>query len=277
MPAPGFPPSEHVTFANDIARELGLDPRVVYAWTQEETGGTPYGGFHNWLNLRPYPGDPYFAVSPGGFEEFRNMQDAETATLRRLRQPFAAGIRASAHKSPSEEIAAIAASDWDAGHYGGAGGPSLRSVFASLFGSGQLGTYSGSATNPTGGSAPQPGGVPNPANLVTGPLGEAKSFLEKWIIRGFLMVLGSGLILLGLYLIVRSLGAPSIGVMDKATRVVTRGAVAPGASSRQSQDAAVGRAVRREDARTARKQARERAATDRAREKRLAEYGDVPF
>src|ERR1035437_318163 len=85
--------SEEATFANDVAKKFGLDPRVVYAWAQQETGGQAVG--HNWLNLRPYPGDPYSSVSSGGFEMFSSEQNAEAAAIRRIAQPFAAPIVAS--------------------------------------------------------------------------------------------------------------------------------------------------------------------------------------
>lgn len=134
-------------FAEDIARATGLDPRVVYAWAQSEgayaKGGT--GGF-NFLNLRPYSGDKYASVSPGGFEQFSSLADAEKATLRRISMPFASPIakagqaaKFGAALSPAQEIGAIASTGWDSGHYGGPGGPALQRIFASIFPN-QLGT-----------------------------------------------------------------------------------------------------------------------------------------
>lgn len=127
-------------FATDVSRQTGIDPTVIIAWEHAEgtydTGGT--GGF-NMLNLRPYAGDPYSGVSPGGFELFRNLQDAEAATVRRINQPFAKAILDVARQgspTPRQEIAAIASTGWDSGHYGGppsAGGPNLQRIYQSLF------------------------------------------------------------------------------------------------------------------------------------------------
>lgn len=265
---------EHAQFANAIAAATGLDPRVVYTWTQEETGGTPYGGYHNWLNLRPYAGDPYTGVSPGGFEEFSSVQQAEQATLRRLRQPFASGILASRGEPPQSEIAAIAASNWDAGHYGGAGGPALVNVFRSLYPDVNISSPAAHTPISAATGSPSGGVVAGTESAVGGVLSGA----EGIVIRG-LMILGGVLVaLVGLYLIVRSFGlAP--GPLD----VLPVGRIArklPGGSTGGGtgpSDAEVGQRVKREDKRTARRQAREHAATERAREKKLAEYGEVPF
>lgn len=261
--------NEHAAFANAIAAATGLDPRVVYTWAQEETGGHPYAGGHNWLNLRPYPGDPYVGVSPGGFEEYASVQQAEQATIRRLRQPFASGILASRGQPPQSEIAAIAASDWDAGHYGGPGGPSLVNVFRSLYP--DVAISSPAAHTPINSATGSPSGgiVAGTESAVGGVFGG----VESVVIRGLLILGGTLVVLVGLYLIVRSFGlAP--GPLD----VLPVGRIArklPGGSG--PSDADVGRQVKREDKRTARRQAREHAATERAREKKLAEYGEVPF
>lgn len=281
---------ELADFSNVLAGATGLDPRVIYAWGMEETGGAPYGGHHNWLNLRPYPGDPYSGVSPGNFEEYNSIGDAERAAIIRLHQPFARGIIASAGSTPANEISAIAASGWDAGHYGGPGGPNLLSEFRSIYPNVATG---GAALSPgtkitgaTGGGVAPKGVVSGIESAVTGPF----KAVEGYIVKGLLIILGSGIALIGLYFIVRALGGPSVGIMDKATSIATRGAVSA-APPRQG-DAAIerGEPVARTDAprtptRSDKRQAarnargRERAAQD-AKAGRDARYGgddDIPF
>lgn len=121
------------SFAAAVAAATGLNPAVVQAWVLAEGAYAPNGtGGFNYLNLRPYTGDPYSSVSSGGFEQFSNLANAETASIRRIRQPFASGILGSAGKGILQEFAAIAASAWDAGHYGGPGGPRLIEAYNSL-------------------------------------------------------------------------------------------------------------------------------------------------
>lgn len=121
-------------FVTGVTTKTGIDPRVVVAWVQQEGAYAPRGtGGFNFLNLRPYPGDPYSSVSSGNFEQFASVSDAIDATVRRLKQPFAAPILASVKKSPGQQIAAIADTGWDADHYGGNGGINLKATFAKLF------------------------------------------------------------------------------------------------------------------------------------------------
>ena len=127
------------TFVAGVSQATGIDPRVVLAWVRLEgayaKGGT---GGYNFLNLRPYSSDVGVTkITSGNFDNFATVQDAITSTVARLRQPFASGILATAAKkpTPAQQIAAIAASGWDAGHYGGTGGPNLLSELASIFGS----------------------------------------------------------------------------------------------------------------------------------------------
>jgi hypothetical protein len=283
--------AELAQFANYVGAKTGLDPRVVYAWGKDETGGHPYGGFHNWLNLRPYPGDPYSGVSPGNFEEYQSVSDAEIAAVRRLHQPFASGIIGSAGTTPADEISAIAASGWDAGHYGGPGGPNLRSVFQSIYPSVNLGSPAATTNvNAALGGGQQPGGLVSwITSGIGGLFGHPLGLLETWIKRAAFIILGSGLALLGLYLIVRALGAPSVGIMDKVATVATRGAIKPSSSPRRKGDAAIERgaevtrtgppeprtrADRRQSGKLARQREREAAGAAKQRD---ADAGGVPF
>lgn len=129
--------SNELAFIGGVSQQTGVDPRVLAAWAQAEGAYAPGGtGHFNYLNLRPYPGDPYQAVSSGDFEEFGNVQDAIAATARRIEQPFLWGYLGPVVKqsgTPRAEISAIATSGWDTGHYGGAGGPKLQADFDALF------------------------------------------------------------------------------------------------------------------------------------------------
>lgn len=128
--------SDSAKFVQQVSAATGIDPRVLIAWVGQENADAPGGtGGYNYLNLRPYKGDPYSSVSSGGFEQFSTVDAAVIATVRRIQQPFAAPIVASARakQDPRQEIAAIASTGWDQSHYGGAGGPNLLNKFTSLF------------------------------------------------------------------------------------------------------------------------------------------------
>lgn len=221
--------ANYVTFVTQVSQQTGLDPRVIIAWVKAEGAYAPGGtGGFNYLNLRPASGDVYSSVSPGGFEQFSNVQQAVTATVRRLRMPFASGILATRGKSPGETINAIAASGWDAGHYGGPGGPKLVSDFTSLFSSAALGSsYQSPATaravaTEAGTSASDIGSADlgtvgsaasGAAGAVTGALTGWVGSLTKWIegyaIRAAEVVGGFFLMLIGLYLLARQIGLAS--------------------------------------------------------------------
>ncbi len=122
-------------FVVDVSHATKIDPRVVLAWTEQENADAPNGtGGFNYLNLRPEQGDPYAAVSSGGFEQFASEADAVTATVHRLGEPFAKPILTDVTKrTPRQEIAAIASTGWDSSGYGGPGGPKLAAKFADIF------------------------------------------------------------------------------------------------------------------------------------------------
>ena len=195
--------TDQATFVEGVSQQTKIDPRVVVAWLEIEgadaAGGT---GHYNYLNLRPYPGDPYAAVSSGGFEQFANVQDAVAATTRRLRQPFAAPIvQGDTRRTPRQEIAAIAGTGWDAGHYGG-DGSALANKFASIFKPAALddrylGPENAAAVASTAGTGsadipggligavggpvlPKPPGIPNPLSGLEALAGAIGRFVD-WI------------------------------------------------------------------------------------------------
>lgn len=127
-------------FVRGIRNATGIDQRVVIAWMYQEgafkEGGT---GGYNYLNIAPYPGDHRIGTAQNGFSQFANVQDAILATAHVIKQKNMNTIlhTASTHPTPRRQIGAIAASPWDASHYGGTGGPDLEKTFASLFGGAQ--------------------------------------------------------------------------------------------------------------------------------------------
>lgn len=129
--------TDFARFIVGVSIATKIDPRVLIAWAKAEGAYASNGtGHFNYFNLRPYPGDPYSGVSSGNFEQFSNVNDAIKATVRRLNQPFARPIiaTAAAKPTPRQQIEAIAATGWDSGHYGGHGGISLQNIFGSMFG-----------------------------------------------------------------------------------------------------------------------------------------------
>jgi hypothetical protein len=229
--------SDEAAFVAGVSRQTGIDPRVLVAWVQAEGAYAPNGtGGHNYLNLRPAAGDVgTVAASSGNFDQFATVQDAITSTVNRLHNPFASGIIAAARKTPRQEIGAIAASAWDSGHYGGNGGQHLLDTFSSIFTAAGLdSSYQGpdtaqavAATAGTGSAGPSDTSVSGTLNSATGGLSggvtsaaggiidaidsvpKFLAFVTSW--RFVEVVGGFFLLLVGLYLIGRQLGAaPSV-------------------------------------------------------------------
>lgn len=211
---------DQADFVSTVSAATKLDPRVVIAWLVQENADAPGGtGGFNYLNLRPYQGDPFKSVSLGGFEQFANVNDAEIATIRRLNQPFAAQILASTKtaRTPAQEISAIAGTGWDAAHYGGPGGPNLVNTFNRLFAGGASTAYLASpnlageiaataGTGSAGNASTFPGAsqVSSAVSAVTAPftsVGDAIKFLFST--RGLEVIGGGALILIGVVSLAR--------------------------------------------------------------------------
>lgn len=129
-----------------------------------------------------------------------------------------------------------------------------------------------------GGNAITPGSVAHSAgSAIGGAIDSALSPVEKALIRGAMIVGGFALAVIGLYLLARALGAPTPALPGPLGAVAGAAPRQSKAAAQESSDAALGKRVRREDSRIARKQAREHAATENARQKGLAEFGEVPF
>lgn len=208
--------ADQTLFVNQVAAATGLDPRVVYAWVKDEAayskGGT---GGENFLNLRPAAGDVgVTGQSPGGFDQFANVQDAIHSSVNRIHQSFiwtnpelggpGLGTVVAQHGTPAQQIAAIASSGWDSGHYGGLGGPALLQDFP-----GGAKAAGGAASSTPLNSAGTGGGlgIPNPVSGITDVFSSVSSFFSFLTSWRFAEVLGGSLLLLvGLYLLGRQFG-----------------------------------------------------------------------
>lgn len=114
--------------AGALALGSGLNLNVVRAWIAHES---------NWGRSR-LAVEQHNYLGYGGPGNFRTFTSPETFAARIVAQLQSAKyqpILASRGRPPAEQIAAIAASPWDASHYGGAGGPNLLATYRTLVGS----------------------------------------------------------------------------------------------------------------------------------------------
>jgi hypothetical protein len=125
-------------FAGRLAELTGLDPHVVAAWELAEESGSAAQGREaasnfNWLNIG------YFDSGAGKIafdKEFGDPISAAEQSAKFLKGEWggaSSSIRAilnSVGHTPSEQMAAIANSDWASSHYGG--GANLRGTYNEL-------------------------------------------------------------------------------------------------------------------------------------------------
>lgn len=150
--------------AQGVAQQTGLHTNVVLAqWISEEGGAGMRHG--QWSNFGNNPagisyGNPYADAlsngrTSGGFLAFPSRQaGAQAYADMYLYDPNYPGVRATFGKSPQSQLSAIAASPWDAGHYGGHG-QFLFSNYNSLTGlSLSPGSSNGGGANVTSTSNP---------------------------------------------------------------------------------------------------------------------------
>lgn len=217
-------------FIDQLSAATGLNKDVVSAWVLIEGAFTSHGtGGFNYLNLRAkgggagYSGVPEPSASPNGFAQFGSVEDAVTETAYWINQ-FSnyAGIRASTKLGPQSQIAAIAASPWDAGHYNG--GRSLLAAYqqtthkGSSWISGVTGAVTsavGSAASGANGIARHIPGVAQAEGVAQGAADAAKGtahFFEwifnptNWLRVGYVLA-GGVLVGAGVVLMAKSVGA----------------------------------------------------------------------
>lgn len=223
-PEAGQTQSPYTKFVVGVSTKTGIDPRVLVAWIRQEGAYAPNGtGGYNFLNLsKDTTGNVGEVASNKKFANFGTVQDAITSTVNRLNQPFAAGIRASVGKPPGQEISAIAASGWDAAHYGGPGGPNLVAAFTGLFNKAALtdsylspasagGVAGAAGTGSAADAGSSDAGVRKASDAVTGAITAVPDFLGKitsldFLLRAGEVVGGAILILAGLYLLAKQIG-----------------------------------------------------------------------
>lgn len=227
MPAPG---NEQLAFATDIAKATGLDPRVVYAWTQAEGAYDPNGtGGHNYLNVQAshgggvgYSGVPE-GKSPGGFAQFNSLADAEKETLLWI-QHFGnyAGIRATAGQSPQNQIGAIESSPWDTGNYAGdkigrnfentygqnaLTGPARAAATGDFSWADSTAQSAADASSVDLGTAPGTKQISQAGHAVVGSISSVEDALKFILSYRFLEIVGGGvLVIIGLVGLMRELG-----------------------------------------------------------------------
>jgi hypothetical protein len=174
MAAPTFSSGEQ-QFAEIVSKQTGLQLVTVLAWIHAERG--PAG---NPLN-----------IGPG--RDYRTPRLAAYATVDLLRKPTYAPVLATAQTTsdPRSQLAAIAASPWDAGHY-----TAGRSVPAGTTLYGALAAVAGSAAaNKKDDGGFVPGfpdigdiNIPNPVTAVTGVVGDGARWVETKAATGLAYV-----------------------------------------------------------------------------------------
>jgi|GEM_PF-3667532 len=188
-------------FIAGLSAATGLSPRVVAAWVHAEgdyrSAGAPGSNF---LNLRTgertrgYSGVPVHSGN-GGFAQFSSVGDAIRETAYWLtHMGNYSGIRAAAGKPDGVQLAAIARSPWDAGHYHG--GRSLTDSYKAVtrHGGGFLGGVTG-AVGDVGSAIIHPGRT---AEHAIGAVTDAAADAGKAILRG-VAELVVGVVLMALF------------------------------------------------------------------------------
>lgn len=182
-------------FSQEVAAGTGLNPNTIGIWVLAENGPV-----ENPLN-----------IGPGRL--YSSLDSAALATIRVLHQSNMAGILASAPKDTKTQLQAIAASPWDAGHYGG-NGQNLASVYNDVkgnpFGLGSAADWTSyDAGNAAHDAKTAAAGVADTALAV--PRFLAKLADPTLWVRVLYVLGGSVFLLAGLALLVRQLGAGSVG------------------------------------------------------------------
>jgi hypothetical protein len=231
-------PQAEPYFVARVAALTGLDTKVVQAWVNSEGAYAPNGtGGNNFLNIRESTsksGVPLAGTTSAGFAQFHSAADAADEAAHWINtMPNYLGIRQATKLGPRSQLAAIAASPWDSGHYGG--GKKIYNAYTALgSGGGGGGIDFGSiangirdATNPLTGSAwlitHTPGidslpGVKTAGSILSAPE-KISNDLEKvigfvfnpadWLRVGY--IIGGGVFVIGgLFILARSVGATNV-------------------------------------------------------------------
>jgi hypothetical protein len=199
-----------VDYANAVAKAIGFDPRVAYAWQKAEGDPGDLPGYYNYMNIKTTTaqslGIPVVGTGPAGTAKFANVTVGEQAAIAEIRSK-AIGITNERGKSIAQQISDIAASPWASSHYGGPGGPNLLRDFQSMYPGVDTGSSSQQPLPAAGGgqSQGQTGApIPNPIAPITDALNSVTDAFKFLFSYRFLEILGGGvLILAGLYVLAR--------------------------------------------------------------------------
>lgn len=192
-------------FAELVARSTGLSVATVRTWVLSESAPEDPDG--NPLNIMQWDGAGRRSV-----RRFASPDDAAAATVQLLRDPRYAAVLASAGQGPRAELQAIALSPWEENQYRGASarvGAKLEGAYARLYGPGSAASISadakpGSKDDFNDGTPPRGSDlVPNPAEEISGWVGDAAKLAPKAFLHVALTLLALFLIFVGLN---RSLG-----------------------------------------------------------------------
>jgi hypothetical protein len=195
-----------VDAANAVARAIGLDPRVAYAWEKAEGNPGNLPGYYNWWNIKTTTaqslGIPTVGTGPAGTAKFANIGIGESAAIAEITSP-AIGLTNERGKSIAQQIADIGASPWASSHYGSPPGANLLRDFKSMYPGVDVGTNSQTPLPAAGGGASQQQtGIGNPLSPITDAIGSITDAFKFLFSYRFLEILGGGLlILLGLYIL----------------------------------------------------------------------------
>jgi hypothetical protein len=236
-------PTNEQNFVTVVSNYTGVDPRVLYTWIAGE--GAPGNAYNNYLNIAEPTaqslGVPTVGTAAAGTAEFGSLANGVQATIAEIEK---LGLGNEAGKTPQTQIADIAATNWASSHYGGPGGPNLVTDFASLYGTGALGSKgqvapltmasaaaAGGQGQPVGGLGGLPvigGAITAGGNAVSNLAGVPGSVLSalQWpfqhnrILRFGEIMAGVILAIIGLLMLTRGLTLPAASAV--AARPVTK-------------------------------------------------------
>lgn len=172
--------NDEAAWVQGVSQATGIDPRVLIAWQTSE--GHPGDTAYNYLNITSQTaqsvGVPPSETLAAGTAGFANVQEGILATVREIRN---LGLTHEAGKTPRQEIADIAATNWASSHYGGPGGPNLLNDLIGIFGtaapdspyqgSGTAGAVAGSAKTGSAADITSASGGSLTHNAATGAVG----------------------------------------------------------------------------------------------------------
>lgn len=122
-------------FSEDVSAGTGLDLGVIRAQAMIEGNkgnpGQPIGNIL-WEGCAAPGATGCVELDGRKWAEFPGPHEGAASTVANYKTKLYASVLATAGKPPLEQIAAIAVSPWDVGHYGGPGGPHLVDAYSRI-------------------------------------------------------------------------------------------------------------------------------------------------